>query len=183
MIVMPMRNGSKIKSISVEKKMKYELIDLQENYFEKDDFEHEIKLGDFGYYYVLCDNKPYLKVEVDLKKPFDDAVIYKNYLLIGVSEKVYFISLTDFEVTEIEVEMYFGYFVVYKEAVYILDGSGIIAFNKNLDEIWRNHSLAIDGVTFQELLDDEIMSISCEMDPPGGWVNRKINMKTGEVVG
>lgn len=101
--------------------MKYELIDLQESEFETEDFEHEIKLGDFGY------------------------------------------------------------FVLSKEAVYILDGSGIIAFNENLDEIWRNHSLAIDGVTFQEMLGDEIMSISCEMDPPGGWVNRKINVKTGKL--
>lgn len=162
--------------------MKYELIDLQESYFETDDFEHEIKLGDFGYYYILCDNKPYLKVEVELKKLFDDAVIYNNHLLIGSSDKIYFVGLTDFQITEIEVEMYFGYFVLSKEAVYILDGSGIIAFNKDLDEIWRNHSLAIDGVTFQEMLDNEIMSISCEMDPPGGWVSRKINIKTGEVV-
>ena len=78
--------------------------------------------------------------------------------------------------------MYFGYFVLSKEAVYILDGSGIIAFNKNLEEIWRNLSLAIDGVTFQEMLDNEIMSISCEMDPPGDWINRKINIKSGEEI-
>ena len=162
--------------------MKYELIDLQESEFDINDFEHEIKLGDFWYYYILCDNKPYLKVGVDLKMPFDDAVIYNNHLLIGDSDKVYFVGLTDLEITEIEVEMYFGYFVLSKEAVYILDGSGIIAFNDNLDEIWRNHSLAIDGVTFKEMLDNEIMSISCEMDPPGGWVDRKINIKTGEVV-
>ena len=102
--------------------------------------------------------------------------------VIGASDKVYFVSLADLQITEIEVEMYFGYFVLSKEAVYILDGSGIIAFNENLDEIWKNHSLAIDGVTFQEMLGDEIMSISCEMDPPGGWVNRKINIKTGEIV-
>lgn len=43
--------------------------------------------------------------------------------------------------------------------------------------------LTIDGVTFLEMLADEIISISCDMNPPGGWVNRKINMKTGEVVG
>lgn len=28
----------------------------------------------------------------------------------------------------------------------------------------------------------EIMSISCEMDPPEDWVDRKINIKTGEIV-
>ena len=167
----------------MEKKMQYELIELQESEFEADDFEYTIKLGDFGYYYVLCDNKPYLKVEMELKKLFDDAVIYNNHLLIGASEKVYFVSMPDLKITEIEVEMYFGYFVLSKDAVYILDGSGIIAFNEKFEEIWRNHSLAIDGVILQEMLDDEIMSISCEMDPPGDWVNRKINIKTGEVVG
>ena len=102
--------------ISVEKKMKYELIDLQESEFDINDFEHEIKLGDFWYYYILCDNKPYLKVGVDLKMPFDDAVIYNNHLLIGASDKVYFVGLTDLEISEIEVEMYFGYFVQSKEA-------------------------------------------------------------------
>ncbi len=163
--------------------MKYELINLEESEFETDDFENELKLGDFRYYYVLYDNKPYLKVEVNLKGVFDDAVIYNNHLLIGTSDKVYFINLSNFQITESEVEMYFGYFIVSKEAVYILDGTGIIAFNESLEEIWRNHRLAIDGVTFQEMLDDKIMSVSCEMDPPGGWVDRKINVKNGEVVG
>ena len=77
--------------------MKYELIDLQESYFKTDDFEHEIRLGDLEHYYILCDNKPYLKVGVDLKMPFDDAVIYNNHLLIGDSDKVYFVDLTDLE--------------------------------------------------------------------------------------
>ena len=163
--------------------MKYELIDLEECEFKTDDFEHEIRLGDFRYYYVLCDNKPYLKVEVELIKLFDDAVIYNNRLMIGTFDKVYFINLSDLQITELEVEMYFGYFVVSKEAVYILDGRGIIAFNESLDEIWRNHSLAIDGVKFQEMLNDEIMSISCEMDPPGGWVDRMIDIRSGEIVG
>lgn len=162
--------------------MKYKLIDLQETEFEVGDFEHEIRLGDFGYYYVLFDDKPYLKVEVSIKNTFDNAIIYNNHLLIGSSEKVYFINLSSFEITELEVEMYFGYFVVFKETIFILDGNGIIAIDEKLGEIWRNHSLAIDGVIFQEMLDDEIMSISCEMDPPGGWVDRKINIKNGEIV-
>lgn len=163
--------------------MKYELINLEESEFETDDFENEIKLGDFRCYYVLYNNKPYLKVEVNIKGVFDDAVIYNNHLLIGTSDKVYFINLSNFQITKSEVEMYFGYFIVSKEAVYILDGTGIIAFNESLEEIWRNHRLAIDGVTFQEMFDDEIMCVSCEMDPPGGWVDRKINVKNGEVVG
>ena len=55
-------------------------------------------VGDFEYYYVLSDNKPYLKVEVGSRNSFDDAIIYNNHLLIGASEKVYFINLSDFEI-------------------------------------------------------------------------------------
>ena len=162
--------------------MKYELINLKENVFETYEFEHEIKIGEFEFYYVFCDNKPYLKVEADTKKSFDDAIIYNSHLLIGSFDKVYFINLLDFGITELEVEMYFGYFEVHEEAVYILDGRGIIAFDKNLEEIWRNHNLAVDGVISLGMIDEEIMSISCEMDPPGCWVDKKINIKSGEIV-
>ncbi len=160
--------------------VKYELIDLENSIFERKDFEHEIEIGHDSYYYVLRDGCPYLMVEVDFRKLFDDAVIYNNYLLIGTFDKVYFVNLADLKVTQIDVEMYFGYFVTTKDAVYVLDGTGIIAFDSNLKEIWRNHSLAEDGVTFQEIMDDEIMIVSCEMDPPGGWIDRKINRKTGK---
>ena len=36
------------------------------------------------------------------------------------------------------VEMYFGYFVVLKQMICILDGTGIIALDVNLEEKWRN---------------------------------------------
>lgn len=160
--------------------VKYELIDLENSIFAREDFEHEIEIGNDNYYYVLRDGCPHLKVEVDFRKSFDDAVIYNNYLLVGTFDKVYFVNLTDLGVTQTDVEMYFGYFVTTKEAVFVLDGTGIIAFDTNLHEIWRNHSLAIDGVTFQEIVDDEIMIVSCEMDPPEGWIDKKINVKNGK---
>ena len=118
--------------------MKYKLIDLQETEFEMDDFEHEIRIGDFGHYYVFCDNKPYLKVEVNIKDWFRAALIHNNHLLIGSSQKVFFINLSSFEITELKVEMYFGYFVVLKQMICILDGTGIIALDVNLEEKWRN---------------------------------------------
>jgi len=167
---------------STKDRMKYELINLENSIFEADDFEHEIKLGSGRYYYVLCDERPYLKVEVDLKKLFDNAIIYNDFLLVGTFDTVYFINLLDLRITQIDVEMYFGYFVTTKDALYVLDGEGIIAFDSRMNEMWRNHSLAIDGVTFNEMINDEIMSVSCEMDPPGGWVDRKINVKQGEVI-
>ena len=59
-------------------------------------------------------------------------------MLIGSSQKVFFINLSSFEITELKVEMYFGYFVVLKQMICILDGTGIIALDANLEEKWRN---------------------------------------------
>lgn len=98
-----------------------------------------------------------------------------NFELIKLQE-------SEFDNDDFNNKIKLGDFEVSKETIFIFDGNGIIAFNKNLDEIWRNHKLAIDGVIFQEMLNDDIMSIDCEMDPPGGWINRKINIKTGEIV-
>lgn len=162
--------------------LKFELIGSEDSIFEKRDFEHEIKLGSGHFYHVSGDERPYLQVETDSKRLFDTAVIYYNYLLIGAFDKVYFINLWDLQVTKIDVDMYFGYFVTTPDAVYILDGTGVIAFNANLNEKWRNHTLAVDGVTFEEIIDNQIMRISCEMDPPGGWVDKKIDIQTGAAV-
>lgn len=79
--------------------------------------------------------------------------------------------------------MYFGYFVTTTDAVYVLDGTGIIAFRANLIEKWRNHNLAVDGVTFGGIVNNQIMKVSCEMNPPGKWVERKIDIHTGKIVG
>lgn len=179
-----MRRKSKVQMMS-PLNIKFELEDMGNTLFEKGDFQYEINLGDGHFYDVLADGRPYLRVEADTKRLFETAVIYNHYLLVGAYDKVYFIDLWDLgENTysaKIDVDMYFGYFVTTSDAVYVLDGTGIIAFDLNLNEKWRNHHLAIDGVTFQEIIDCQFMRISCEMDPPGGWIDRIIDMNTGEV--
>ena len=162
--------------------MRYSLVSFEESDFEGREFVHEIKLGDGRFYYVLEENRPYLKVEVDTKQLFDDAVVFNKHLLIGLFDEIIFINLLDFNIKRFEVEMYFGRFEIYKDFMYILVGNGIIAFDTNLNEVWRNLSLAVDGVSLIEIINDEIMSLSCEMDPPGGWVDKLIDIKSGEII-
>lgn len=166
--------------------MKFELEDMESPVFERGDFQYEINLGDGRLYNILADERPFLQVETDLKRLFETAVIYGHYLLVGGYDKVYFIDLWDLRINthpvEVDVEMYFGSFVTTPDSVYVLDGTGIIAFNTHLNEKWRNHNLAIDGVTFEEIVDYHTMRISCEMDPPGGWVERIIDTNTGEII-
>ena len=166
--------------------LKFELEDMENQVFEKEDFQYEVNLGDGQFYNILADGRPYLQVETDPKRLFETSVIYSHYLLVGTYDKVYFIDLWDLRVntypTKVDVDMYFGYFVTTPDAVYVLDGTGIIAFNAHLNEKWKNHNLAVDGVTFEEIIDYHIMKISCEMSPPDGWVEKMIDTNTGEII-
>ncbi len=151
------------------------------------DFENvkKIIIGSGRLYYVYRDNIPYVSVEVkllDCSEHFTDSIIIGDNLFIGnYYEGVYIIDLIDFQLKKIRVDGYFGYFVVNKEFVYILGCEKIIALNKDGIIIWESDYLAVDGIVCNEI-EGNSMKVSCEMDPPGGWVDKKINLLNGKVI-
>lgn len=65
--------------------------------------------------------------------------------------------------------------------MFVLSGRGVIAFDNKVYEVWRQSMLAEDGVrVVEEMENDNVLVLSCEMDPPGGWVTRKINIYDGK---
>ncbi|MCR4651563.1 MAG: hypothetical protein K5662_07375 [Lachnospiraceae bacterium] len=152
------------------------------------DFENvkRISLGSGKLYYVYCDDMPYVSVEVnmpDCGESFTDSLIIGDYLLIGnYLDGVYIINLVDFQVKIIKVDGYFGYFVASKECIYILGSENVIAINKDGNTVWVSDYLAVDGIVCNGI-EGHYMNVSCEMDPPGGWVNKKIDLLNGKVIG
>ena len=160
----------------------YDIISLKNSVYSEEDFEYvkKIVLGGDRFYYILKNGIPFLRVEVDLTaSAFDTAVVFYENLCIGVEDKVYFIDMNNFECREICVQMYFGYFYIYKDLLLVLSGNGVIAFDNKMHEIWRKFGLAEDGVVVKEVQNDNILVLSCEMDPPGGWIIRRINIFNG----
>jgi hypothetical protein len=49
------------------------------------------------------------------------------------------------------------------------------------EALWESEALAVDGVLCDCIADDTMM-ISCEMDPPGGWIERKISLIDGRII-
>lgn len=137
--------------------LKFELEDIENPKFEKGDFQYEVNLGIGQFYNVLADGRPYLQVEADPKRLYETAVIYYHYLLVGTYDKVYFIDLWELSdntyPVKVDVEMYFRSFVTTPDEVYVLDGTGIIAFNADLIEKWRNHNLAVINTNTGEVTD------------------------------
>ena len=161
----------------------YDIISLKNSVYSAYDFEcvKKIVLGGDRLYYVLKNGDPFLCVEVDLTlSAFDTAVVFHEYLCIGVEDKVFFIDMDSFEYRQICVQMYFGYFYVYRDMLFVLSGKGVIAFDDRIHEIWRQPMLAEDGVVAEGIVNDNILVLSCEMDPPGGWITKKINIFNGK---
>lgn len=146
-----------------------------------------VSFGSGKRYFVLRDKKPYLMAEADdCSNFFDKACIFGKYLCIGTADTVIFVNLETLGSISMQVSFYFGYFFIHENMLYIASGTGITAVNPGIQTVWKNEDLAVDGVIIHEVCQDEnqqaYLRISCEMDPPGGWVEKHVNLKNGELL-
>lgn len=133
--------------------------------------------------YTVYKNKaPYLEVNVPFcnwNQAFNTAYIFMDSLCIGLGEKVYFISIETGKIKEINVSMYFGYFYEHKEYLYVASGQNLYCFDCTCNLIWTSDTIAIDGVLVTNF-EHDTMLVSCEMDPPDGWISRHLSLKNGK---
>ena len=141
----------------------------------------QIHIGSGKSYTVMNNVRPILSVEVsETSNPFDTAYIFGKWLCIGSDRKAYFVDIETAEYHEMDIPMYFGSFREFGGRLYIFTGVGIIALDNDMNKLWQNDSLAVDGVTGGELsADGKYLTVSCELDPPGGWVDTTISTETG----
>lgn len=143
-----------------------------------------VTFGNGRKYFVRKNGVPYLTAEVDeISDFFDKACIFGKYLCIGTGSSVIFINLDTMGSISMEVGEYFGYFFVHEEILYIASGRGIIAVSSTLRTIWKNESLADDGVIIHEYLEErQALRISSQevMHHGGFWKEKLVNIKTGE---
>ena len=58
-------------------------------------------------------------------------------------------------------------------------GEQLYCFDNACELVWISDSIAVDGITIHQITDDGI-EVSCEMDPPGGWVWRTLSLEDGK---
>ena len=141
-----------------------------------------IVLGSGRFYYIYRDDKPYVKIEVRLFDYFSDTVFFHDHFVIGnYEEGVYVINMPDLKVTHKEISGYFGHFEIIDDSLYVLGMNNITAFDSGMNEKWISDNIAVDGVTFYKT-EGDTMIVSCEMDPPGGWIEKRISLSDGKLV-
>ena len=151
---------------------------------EDTQFPHELRFGDFDRRFVLRGGEPFLCVWMP-EKPLwveEDTALFGDFLLIGTEDSVHGIRLSGLSVQTFPVNLYFKAFLVHEGRLYVFDAEGIFALDEHLRILWQNRHLAVDGVLPQGMADENTLCIACEMDPPGGWVQQKIDLRNGMVV-
>ena len=141
-----------------------------------------IKFGSGRFYYIYRDDQPYVRIEVRLFEFFSDAVFFHDYFVIGNNyEGIYVIHMRDLNVIHKEISGYFGRFRIIDDCLYVSGMNNITAFDACMNEKWTSEDIAVDGVLLHEIEGDSIV-VSCEIDPPGGWVDKKIRLSDGKLV-
>ncbi len=119
----------------------------------------------------ICDGQMLFKDDVgkifavSKAQNFDDAMRIAEAALSGhvVQDKSYGYA-------------YYGF-----RNLYVLGMNNITAFDSCMNEKWISENIAIDGVTFNKT-EGYTMVVSCEMDPPDGWITKRISLSDGKLI-
>ena len=113
--------------------------------------------------------------------PYKDVIEFGNFLVVGHYQFVYFYDLVNcFNTIRLEVDGYFGHIYINDEVLYIADSGCLRCYNKNGKLVWCNTNLGIDGVFISDFT-NEFIHGSGQWDPPDGWRDFKLDIKTGNL--
>lgn len=135
-------------------------------------------------YTVYKDGIPYLEAALPLcgwNRSFQAACLFREYLCVGMEDRVYFVSIETGGIREMQVALYFGQFREQGERLYIASGESLYCLDRDCNPVWTAGSIAVDGIRILEM-EDGAIRVLCEMDPPGGWVERWISLEDGSLL-
>lgn len=124
------------------------------------------------YVTVAEDGKPVLRVDVYPYQPdcypFQDAIVWRGNLMVGIGSYVHAISVADRSTVTIALGSYFGHLYPTRDYVLLASGEGLFRMEPDRSILWKNEDLGIDGVVVHEP-GPPVVRGEGEWDPPGGW--------------
>ena len=111
--------------------------------------------------------------------PFNACITWRDFFCFGAGDKIIAANLETLEQKRYAAKSYFGHFYPSDDILFAASAAGALAFDEKMELIWRNENLAVDGVTFGGV-SGNVLDISCETDPPGGWVDKCLDIRSGK---
>lgn len=132
-------------------------------------------------YTVQRNGRDYLRIEVndDSWNPFNKWTFWRGFFCLGTGGDIIAVDLCSLEHKQYKVDGYFDHFKEYGEMLFAVSCTGVLAFDAEMDLLWRQEGLADDGVCVLDVGDD-VLRISCQFDPPDGFTaEKRLDIRTG----
>jgi hypothetical protein len=111
----------------------------------------------------------------------EEALIWKNFAVVGVGEQITLINLLDRSAKTIRFDGivgYFGYLYTIDTALLAASASDLYCFGIDGELRWTRKNLGIDGVIVNQI-ENGVIEGEGEFDPPGGWRPFRVSLETG----
>lgn len=112
---------------------------------------------------------------------FQDAMVWKVFVVIGFGESVFLINYCTHQVMQVKLGSYFGYLQIHGNDLLIASAERVFCLDANGNMRWRSVQLGIDGVVLHESSAEEIRGEG-EWDPPGGWKSFTLAADSGALL-
>jgi hypothetical protein len=124
------------------------------------------------YVTVVEDDKPVLRVDVYAYGPdsfaFQDAILWRDNLIVGFGSHVHGISLADRSAITISLGSNFGHAYPTRDYLIVASGERLFRMEPDRSVLWKSERLGIDGVVVHEP-GPTVVRGEGEWNPPGGW--------------
>ncbi|MRG98398.1 hypothetical protein [Polyangium spumosum] len=121
--------------------------------------------------------------------PFREELVWESAdaIVLGGGDTVYVLDIgTSALRATIAVPSRFGHLALApvptpdggEEFLFVLGWTDVHAVDRRLETRWIARNVAVDGIVFHEIRGDALI-VSAEMDPPGGWVEVALDIRTG----
>ncbi|MDI1443516.1 hypothetical protein [Polyangium sp. 6x1] len=122
--------------------------------------------------------------------PFRAELVWESVgvVVLGGGDIVYILDIRTGDVrATLAVPSHFGHLALApvpapgggeEEFLFLLGWTDVHAVDRRLELRWAARDVAVDGIVFREIRGDALI-VSAEMDPPGGWVEVALDIRTG----
>jgi hypothetical protein len=112
---------------------------------------------------------------------FQEAIIWRQSVLIGFGHHVYCVRLGPLDVSNVDLGSYFGHFYALDDCLLVASAECLLRLEEDGRMTWKTTPLGIDGVVIHRIADG-IVEGEGEWDPPGGWRPFRIRLGPGLLV-
>lgn len=112
---------------------------------------------------------------------FEDVRIWREAVVVGFGDKVFFVPFDKRDVKTLDLGGYFSSFHLGDDVLLAASASRIFRLSFEGDILWASEELGFDGVVVDRI-EDELISGQGEWDPPGGWKPFLVSLTSGRTV-